>query len=308
MSGAPILFDRRLRRRHLARAAASFSQHSFLHAHAAEELAERLASIERTFARALLMGDRAGTLSMALEANPAAHKRIEYRISSDLIGETGARPRLVLDEEWLAIAPESLELIASLLSLHAVNDLPGALRQICQALAPDGLFLAALFGGDTLCEARAALGEAEIAVEGGLSPRVQPAVSLQDAAALLQRAGFALPVADRERLTVAYADPLALLAELRGMGETNTLTDRRRTPLRRATLAHFRSLYRQRHGRSDGRVEATFELLYLAGWAPHESQQKPLAPGSARRRLADALGTVEQSAGESAGTIPPKRP
>jgi hypothetical protein len=189
----------------------------------------------------------------------------------------------------------------SLLALHAVNDLPGALVQIRRVLAPDGLFLACLLGGATLTELRQAFTEAEAEVEGGASPRVAPFADLRDLGALLQRAGFALPVTDVDTVVVRYADPLRLLRDLRAMGLSNPLAHRRKTPLRRATLLRAMQIYAKRFADPDGRVRATFELVWLSGWAPHESQQKPLRPGSARVRLADALGTSEVSAGEKAG-------
>ena len=176
--------------------------------------------------------------------------------------------------------------MVSALALQFVNDLPGTLIQIRRALKPDGLFLAALIGGDSLTELRQAFAEAEAEVEGGVSPRVAPFADLRDLGALLQRAGFALPVTDVDRVTVRYASPLALMHDLRRMGATNALVERRRVPLRRATLApDDRNLCRARFADADGRVRATFEIVWLSGWAPHESQQQPLAPGSAKTRL-----------------------
>jgi NADH dehydrogenase [ubiquinone] 1 alpha subcomplex assembly factor 5 len=189
--------------------------------------------------------------------------------------------------------------------LHWVADLPGALIQLRRALKPDGLLLAAMLGGGTLAELRTVLIEAELAEEGGASPRVSPTAELSDAAALLQRAGFAMPVADVDTVTVTFPDMMALMRDLRGMGETNALAARRRTFLRRSTLARAAALYVERFGSSGGRIPATFEILYLSGWAPDASQPKPRKPGSAARRLADALGTVELSAGDLAP--PPKR-
>jgi SAM-dependent methyltransferase len=205
------------------------------------------------------------------------------------------------DEEALPFRDGALDLVVSGLTLHLVNDLPGTLVQIRRALKPDGLFMAALLGGDTLTELRAAFAAAEAEVEGGLSPRVLPFADLRDLGALLQRAGFALPVTDVDHLTVRYASPLALMHELRRMGAANPLVDRSRRPLRRATLARMLEIYAQRFADADARIRATFEIVYLSGWAPHASQQQPLAPGSARTRLADALGTQERSAGEKAG-------
>ena len=202
------------------------------------------------------------------------------------------------DEEALPFRDGSLDLVVSALALQFVNDLPGALIQIRRALKPDGLFLAAMLGGDTLTELRQAFAAAEAEIEGGVSPRVAPFADVREMGALLQRAGFALPVTDVERLTVRYSSPFILMGELRRMGATNVLTERRRTPLRRATLKRMAEIYAQRFADPDGKVRATFEIIWLSGWAPHESQQKPLRPGSAQTRLADALGTREIGTGE----------
>jgi SAM-dependent methyltransferase len=200
------------------------------------------------------------------------------------------------DAEALPFAPARFDLAVSLLALQSINDLPGALVQIRRALKPDGLFLGALLGGSTLHELRAAFTQAEAELEGGASPRVAPFADVRDLGALLQRAGFALPVTDVEPAIVRYGDPVGLLRDLRAMGLTNALHDRRRTPLRRATLLRAMSIYAQRFSDADGRIRATFDILWLSGWAPHESQQKPLRPGSAQARLADALGVTEHKA------------
>jgi SAM-dependent methyltransferase len=184
------------------------------------------------------------------------------------------------------------------LALQFVNDLPGTLIQIRRALKPDGLLLMALLGGDSLSELREAFAQAESEIEGGLSPRVAPFADLRDLGGLLQRAGFALPVADSDRLTVRYDSAFALMRDLRAMGATNVLSERRRVPLKRATLLRMAQIYGERFADPDGRLRATFEIAWLSGWAPHESQQKPLKPGSAAQRLADALGTREIPAGE----------
>jgi SAM-dependent methyltransferase len=178
----------------------------------------------------------------------------------------------------------------SLLALQGVNDLPGALIQIRRALKPDGLLVAALLGGGSLAELRQAFAQAEGELEGGASPRVAPFADLRDLGGLLQRAGFALPVTDSDLFHVRYASPFGLMRDLRRMGLTNALNDRRKTPLRRATLLRAAEIYAERFADPDGRVRATFEIVWLSGWAPHESQQKPLRPGSAKMRLADALG------------------
>ena len=197
------------------------------------------------------------------------------------------------DPEALPLAPARFDLAVSLLALHAVNDLPGTLVQLRRCLKPDGLFLGCFLGGCSLIELRQAFGEAESEVEGGISPRVAPFADLRDVGGLLQRAGFALPVTDTDLVTVRYPDPFALMRDLRAMGMTNVLTERRRTPLRRATLMRAAALYAERFSDPDGRVRASFELVWVSGWAPHESQQVPLKPGSAGARLADALGTTE---------------
>jgi SAM-dependent methyltransferase len=207
---------------------------------------------------------------------------------------------VIADAEALPFRDGTLDLVISLLALQFVNDLPGTLVQIRRALKPDGLFLAALFGGDTITELRQAFAAAEAEMEGGMSPRIAPFADLRDLGGLLQRAGFALPVTDVDRVVVRYETPLALMHDLRRMGATNPLVERRRTPLRRATLMRMAEIYAERFADADGRVRATFEIIWLSGWAPHESQQQPLAPGSAKVRLADALGSREISAGEKA--------
>ena len=202
-------------------------------------------------------------------------------------------------DERLAAQPEAFDLATSVLALHAVNDLPGVLAQVRRALKPDGLFLAALFGGETLNELRQSLAAAEIDVRGGISPRVAPFADVRDLGGLLQRAGFALPVADVERTVVRYGDLLSLVRDLRAMGETNALVERSRKPVSRALLAATAAHYAANFADPDGKLRATFDIVYLTGWAPHESQQQPLKPGSAKARLAEALGTEERSAGDT---------
>jgi SAM-dependent methyltransferase len=197
------------------------------------------------------------------------------------------------DEEFLPFEDGTFDLIASALSLHVAYDLPGALIQARRALKPDGLFLCTMLGGATLEELRASFAQAETEIEGGLSPRVSPMADLRDLGGLLQRAGFALPVADSDSVTVTYATPLALMRDLRAMGATNVLAARRKAPLRRATLARAIEIYQENFAAPGGRIRATFEIVHLSGWSPHESQQRPLRPGSAKSRLADALGVEE---------------
>jgi SAM-dependent methyltransferase len=262
----------------------------FLAVEAAALMAERLSGIKRTFETAL-----------ALNLRPECFEALRPRA-----GRWVAAPdmrSLVLDEEALPFADGSFNLIVSILSLHAVNDLPGTLIQIRRALKPDGLFLAALFGGETLHELRAAFAAAETETIGGVSPRVAPFADVRDMGSLLQRAGFALPVTDVERTVVRYRRFDTLIADLRALGETNVLMERLKRPLRRDTLAAMLSHYQSGNGEADGRLNATFDIVYLAGWAPHKSQQKPLRPGSARARLADALGTKEIPAGDA---VPPR--
>ena len=287
-----LVFDRNLHARRRARAAAGFADHDFLVRRVVEEFGDRLMAINRDFPLVLDLGSHLGALAHA--DLPAG--KIGTVVATDLspaMITRGKGLRLAADEERLPFRDGSFDLVASALSLHWTNDLPGALIQIRRALVPDGLFLGAVFGGDTLTELRQSLTEAEIELEGGLSPRVSPFVELRDMGSLLQRAGFALPVVDADRVTVRYANALKLMAELRGMGETNALIERRRTPLRRGTLLRAAEIYQEKFGLPDGRVAATFEIVFMTGWSPHESQQKPLKPGSAKMRLADALGAAE---------------
>lgn len=274
------------------RAAAGFRNAAFLHQRAAEDLAERLEAIPRDFARVLALGG-GGLFTDAVRARPSLAARIGVIVEADL-----ASGDVQIDPETLPFAQQSFDLIASPLLLHWVNDLPGALIQLRMALKPDGLLLASMFGGHTLRELRLALIDAESALTGGAGPRVAPFADLQDLAHLLQRAGFALPAADRDVVTVRYEEPMRLLADLRAMGETAALSERSARALSRRILARAFALYAERHAEADGRVRATFEIITLTGWAPHESQQKALKPGSAKTRLADALGVQEQSAGE----------
>jgi SAM-dependent methyltransferase len=296
MSGPPLLFDRALHKKRLDRAAPRFAEAGFLKQRASADLVERLEAIMRSFPRAVDLCTRDGSFARALAESPA-RERVGLLVEADLSARMLAgrpTPRLVLDEERLPFAPESLELVVSALGLHWTNDLPGALVQIRRALKPDGLFLGAILGGATLIELRTCLFEAEAEIAGGAGPRVSPFAEALDAAALLQRAGFALPVVDSDKAVVRYSDPLKLLADLRAMGETSALIDRPSRPLTREVLARALQLYAERYTDPNGRVKATFEILTITGWAPHESQQKPLKPGSAKTRLADALGTVER--------------
>lgn len=283
----PGPFDPKLVRAHKARAAAGFRQAAFLHARAADDLAERLEAIPRPFMRTLALGG-GGLISQALAARPYLAQRLGAVIEADI-----ASGDLVLDSEFLPFTEGAFDLIVSPLMLHWVNDLPGVLVQLRMAMKPDGLLLASLFGGETLHELRFSLLQAETEITGGAGPRVAPFADLRDVGALLQRAGFALPAVDRDVVTVRYGDPLRLLADLRAMGETAALRERSPRALNRRTLSRALAIYRERFADPDGRVRATFEIVTATGWAPHASQQKPLAPGSAKARLADALGASE---------------
>lgn len=276
------------------RAVKSFRDAAFLHRRVVADLADRLEAIPRPFPRALALGG-GGLFSEEVRGRPELSARIGEIVEADIAAG------IEIDPEHLAFAAESFDLVVSPLLLHSVNDLPGALIQIRRTLKPDGLMLAALFGGETLNELRLSLIEAETEFTGGAGPRVAPFADLQDVAALLQRAGFALPAADRDIITVRYAEPMRLLADLRTMGETAALSERNPRALSRRVLVRAFEIYRARFSDPDGRVRATFEILTATGWAPHESQQKPLKPGSAKARLADALKTQEKSAGEKAG-------
>jgi SAM-dependent methyltransferase len=288
---SPTLFDRALIRRHLHRATA-LGPATFLLDRVASDLADRLAVVLRHFDIAADIGTPGEAVRMALQRVGSIGTIVRTAAMRDQ-PINRAESFIVADEEALPFADTSLDLAVSALALQFVNDLPGVLVQIRRALKPDGLFLAALLGGETLTELRQSFAAAESEVEGGISPRVAPFADLRDLGALLQRAGFALPVTDIDRLTVRYDSAFALMHDLRRMGAANALCARRRTPLRRATLIRMAELYAQRFADPDGRLRATFEVVWLSGWAPHPDQQQPLKPGSAQARLADALGTRE---------------
>lgn len=300
---SPLIFDRSLLRAR-ARRARLMGPETFLLDRVAEDFADRLGVVLRRFVVAVDLGTPTAAVRAALARGGAIATMIAVDPTTDAdAGPTGdcvteAALRVVADAEALPFAEHSLDLVVSGLTLQAVNDLPGVLVQIRRALKPDGLLLAALLGGDTLSELRQSFAAAESELEGGVSPRVAPFPDLRDMGALLQRAGFALPVTDADRVTVRYASPIGLLRDLRRMGAANSLIDRRRVPLRRGTLLRAIEIYADRFADPDGRVRATFEIIWLSGWAPHQSQQQPLPRGSAKARLADALGAAEISAGE----------
>jgi len=287
----PQIFDRRLLRTRLLRAL-RFGPATFLLEQVALDMGERLGVIQRPFERALDLGSPTPEVAAMLAARKP-QLLVRAAPVAQALGQ-GGWLGLVADEEALPFAPESFDLIVSGLALQHVNDLPGALTQIRRALRPDGLFMACIVGGQSLTELRAALAAAEEEILEGVSPRVAPFVDLRDLGGLLQRAGFALPVTDVDTVTVRYDHLFALAHDLRGMGATNALTLRDPRGLSRTVLLRAAEIYAERFSDADGRVRATFDLVWMSGWAPHESQQKPLAPGSAKVRLADALRADEQ--------------
>lgn len=299
ITSGPLIFDRALLRVRRRRAAA-MAPATFLLDRVAADLGDRLAAVLRRFDLALDLGTRGDAARLALGSLGSVATIIAADTAPPSAGST-AWPFVVADEEALPFGDGAFDLVVSALALQFVNDLPGTLVQIRRVLRPDGLFLAALIGGETLTELRQSFAAAESEVEGGVSPRVAPFADLRDLGALLQRAGFALPVTDIDRVTVRYESVFALMHDLRRMGAANALIDRRRVPLRRATLMRMAEIYGERFSDADGRVRATFEIVWFSGWAPHPSQQQPLRPGSAKARLADALGTREISTGEKAG-------
>ena len=291
MADAIRIFDRSLVRKHRDRAAPHFANHDFLVREVAERLADRLSDVTRTFPTALDLGCHTGEMADTLGKRGGIQTLVQCDISPRMAARAAAngRPTLAADEEWLPFADASFDLVISCLSLHWVNDLPGALVQIRRVLKPDGLFLCAMLGGETLKELRQALAEAEMAEEGGLSPRVSPFADVRDLGGLLQRAGFALPVVDADTVNVAYGDPMRLLADLRGMGETNAVAEQRKSLSRRATLLHGLARYQDLFADAEGRVPVTFQVLTMTAWRPHPSQQQPLAPGSGQVSLAHEL-------------------
>jgi len=270
---APILFDRALLRARQQRAERQGAA-TFLLDRVAEDMAERLHAVLRAFADGADIGTSGDQLRGALDGRVSQFAHIDLPDS---------------ETEPLPLAPQSIDLAVSALALQFVNDLPGVLAQIRRALKPDGLLLAAMTGGDTLTELRQSFAAAEAELEGGISPRVAPFADLRDVGALLQRVGFALPVTDVDRVVVRYDSAFALMLDLQRMGATNVLVERRRVPTRRATLLRMAQIYAERFADPDGRIRATFDVIWLSGWAPHESQQQPLQPGSAKASLAEAV-------------------
>lgn len=288
---APVLFDRRLVATRLAAARhrqPAAGPADFLIARARDDLADRLAALTRRFDVGVALADPTGALAETLKASG----RVAEIVTLSPLAETGAN--VVADEDRLPLAPESIDLAASLLTLQVVDDLPGALIQVRRALRPDGLFLAALIGGDTLTELRQVLLEAEAEETGGATARVAPFVDVRGLGGLMQRAGFNLIVTDADRFTVRYRSFPALVADLRAWGATNPLAERR--PLSRRIIARAAALYAARFADADGRLRATFEIVSASGWAPHADQPKPARRGSATMHLGDALQRIADDA------------
>lgn len=296
----PIMFDRDRLRKHRDKAAARFSEFDFLKARASSDILERLEDTAYTFTKALDLGCHTGQLASALRSQHNIDQVLAADVSERMVaeaGQTGLEVQCV-DEERLSFERHSFDLIVSALSLHWVNDLPGTLIQIRQALKPDGLFVGALFGAGTLTELRASLMEAEVEFRGGAAQRVSPLPGLQDMAGLMQRAGFTMPVVDVDRVTVRYNTPYDLLADLKGMGERAALASMPKQGLSRRILNRMAGIYAERFADPDGRLRASFDIIHLSGWGPSANQPQPKKPGSASVRLADALGTREIKTGD----------
>lgn len=301
-SSAPLIFDVHLLRQHKRRALAAASKPGardggFLRDQAAQDVRERLDAVERQFDHALDLSDDDGKVADLVAQSPRVG-RLTRLVSDECLANTGRVPTSVGAQEHLPAAPKSLNLVTSVLGLQWVNDLPGTMVQVRRALQPDGLFLGALVGGNTLHELRDVLAAEEDGATGGASPRVIPFVDVRDLGSLLQRAGFALPVTDLDTFTVRYGNLFVLMADLRAMGATNPLVDRSRKPWTKTRAVRAAQLYAERYADPDGRIRATFQILSFSGWAPSNVQQQPLRPGSAQTRLADALGTDETPSGE----------
>lgn len=295
MHGGMTVFDRRIVRLRRERAARQFAQYDFLFREVGERLADRLNDIRRAFPVAVDLGCHTGILGRLLAGRGGITTLIEADAAAAMVACAG-RTAVVADEEALPFADGSLDAVLSLLSLHWVNDLPGCFAQIRRCLKPDGVFLAALFGTETLRELRTVLTSAELEHEGGVSPRISPFADVRDLGGLLQRAGFALPVVDYDTLSVSYPDPWRLLVDLRGMAETNATLERRKHFSRRSTLFDALARYQWQFGDGEGRVPATFQVIYLIGWAPAAGQPKPLARGSATTSLVQALDSEPPTA------------
>lgn len=287
MNTQPMIFDRGHIRRQQERAAARIAEHNFLIDWNMRQIIERLRDIKRAYPRALVWDTR---------VSPALFDDLK-----DAGGIKELYARTDFDAEFWPEDICDFDLIISPFALHHINDVPGVLIQMRRALKPDGLMMAAFPGGETLIELRQSFMDAEIALRNGAQMRVHPFIDRQQAAALVQRGGYALPVVDSERLTITYDNAFRLMQDLRGMGETNALHLRARAFTGKNLMLAMAARYQEQYAEKDGRVRATFEMIFMTGWAPHETQQQPLRPGSAQARLADALGTAEIGTGEKTG-------
>jgi NADH dehydrogenase [ubiquinone] 1 alpha subcomplex assembly factor 5 len=289
------VFDRNLVRAHRDRAAKTWEDFDFLHKEVAERLCDRLDDVVRGFPMALDLGCHGGDIAEVIQGRGNVETLIQCDVSEGMAKRADQQKAttLVADEELLPFGHETFDLIVSNLSLHWVNDLPGALLQINRALKPDGLFIGTMFGIESLRELRQCLSDAEMEVDGGISPRISPFADVRDAGMLLQRAGFNLPVVDADAITVSYENPMKLLKDLKGMGENNKVIERRKKFTKRSLIFKAMQRYMEEFIDDDGRFPATFQIMYLTAWKPDPSQQKPLQPGSAQNKLADALGGSE---------------
>ena len=299
----PLLFDQQLIRQHRQRASRDYADFAFLKDAAAARLADRLELIRRDFNLCLDLGAHDGRLAQHFAQHSgqdlAGSVKIGHMIQADpavgfALAAANYGSGIVHALDQLPYKAESFDAVFSCLSLHWVDDLPGLMMQARRLLKPDGLLLMSLLGGNSLIELRQVLAEAEQDITGGLSPRCAPMADIRDIGGLLGRAGLALPVADSDRLTVHYPHMFKLMADLRGMGEQNALLARLKTPTRRDVFYRAAEIYQQRFGRADGQISASFEIVTVTGWAPHESQQKPLRPGTAAQRLATVLESDEK--------------
>ncbi len=289
-----MIFDRASIKHNRERAQKRFEDHGFLFQWSKNHLHDRILDINRRFERAINIGSREPIL---------AHDKIDAITTLDITDtpvNSNAYPYIQASEDFLPIAPKSLDLIVSNLNLHTINDLPGALLQIKQSLKDDGLFMASILGGETLHELRKIFTETELELYDGISPRIAPFADKPQMGDLLQRAGFALPVVDSDIITVTYDNVFKLFHDLRGMGEGNAIIERRKTPTSKAFFMRAAQKYHEQFAETDGRIVASFEVIFLLGWAPHSSQQKPLRPGSAEHSLAEALNTTEIKTGDKA--------
>ena len=297
-SNAIEVFDCETLVRNKQRAAKNIENHNFLFNWALDNTHDRLEIIKRDFPQTALIGARhSKTVAERIKIGKNIRNLTILDTSPSLLDQQ-TETKITITEEFLPLPPQSLDMIISNLELHSINDVPGMLIQIKQALKPDGLFIATLFGGDTLTELRQCIAQAEVSIYGGISPHIFPFADKQQMGSVMQRAGFALPVIDSDIITVTYNDIFKLMTDIRGMGEGNAVKARDKKPLSRAVLMEAARLYQERFSDPDGRIRATFEIIFLLGWAPHDSQQKPLRPGSAKTELATALGTTEIGTGE----------